>query len=143
MAMSMSAILHHHPYFWSMDENEGWDFFLTNEDSIHGWFFSIQGWDFSIQGWDFSIQGWKSFILEFWPLIFTMHCKCFVLSMLHAQKNHSYRRMKKSYPSKFKDKTFLSLDGKISSLDGKKSSMDGIFICQKKSHLSLLSMDEK
>ena len=45
----------------------------------------------------------------------------------------------KSYPSKFKDKTFLSLDGKISSLDGKissldgkKSSMDGIFICQKK-----------
>ena len=78
-------------------------------------------------------------ILVFWPLIFTMHCKCFVLSMLHAQKKHSYRRMKKSYPSKFKDKTFLSLDGKISSLDGKipsldgkKSSMDGIFICQKK-----------
>ena len=45
----------------------------------------------------------------------------------------------KSHPSKFKDETFLtldgkisSLDGKISSLDGKKSSMDGIFISQKK-----------
>ena len=55
----------------------------------------------------------------------------------------------KSHPSKFKDKTFLSLDGKISSLDGKipsldgkKSSMDGIFICQKKSHPSFSFMDK-